>query len=98
MSSKYQRVSPNKWEGVYYYESTTKEHKGKPDVCYMVNFKVSGRKIWDKVGWKSNGITPQIAQQHRAKRIQEIQLGTPIITATERKSVPVPRPRGRPTG
>jgi integrase len=93
MATKYIRVSPNKWEGVYYYESTSKAHNGKPDVCYVVNFKVSGRKIWEKVGWKSNGLTPQTAQQHRAKRIQEIQLGTPIITASERKAEALKRNR-----
>ena len=93
MAATYHRVSKNKWEGVYYYESTTKEHKGKPDICYVVNFKISGRKIWEKVGWKSNGITPQVAQQHRAKRIQEIQLGTPVITASERKAEALKRNR-----
>lgn len=71
MPATYHRVSQNKWEGVYYLESKTKEYKGKPDICYVVNFKVSGRKVWEKVGWKSNGITPQSAQQYRAKRIQE---------------------------
>ena len=40
-----------------------------PDVCYMANFEISGRKIWEKVGWKSNGITPQADQQYKAKRI-----------------------------
>lgn len=93
MPATYQRVSQNKWEGVYYLESKTKEYKGKPDVCYVVNFKVSGRKVWEKVGWKSNGITPQSAQQYRAKRIQEIQLGAPVLTAAERKEEALKRNR-----
>lgn len=93
MAATYKRVSPNKWEGVYYLESTTKTFKGKPDIYYVVNFKVAGRKIWEKVGWKSNGITPQAAQQYRAKRIQEIQLGAPILTATERKGEALKRNR-----
>lgn len=93
MAATYKRVSPNKWEGVYYLESTTKTFKGKPDIYYVVNFKVAGRKIWEKVGWKSNGITPQAAQQYRAKRIQEIQLGAPILTATERKDEALKRNR-----
>lgn len=93
MASKYFRVSANKWEGVYYYESRDKEYKGKPDVCYMVNFKISGRKVWEKIGWKSNGMTPQVAQQYRAKRIQEIQLGTPVVTASERKAEALKRNR-----
>ena len=93
MAATYQRVSANKWEGVYFLESSSKMFKGKPDICYVVNFKVSGRKIWEKVGWKSNGITPQSAQQYRAKRIQEIQLGTPILTASERKAEALKRNR-----
>ena len=93
MPATYQRVSQNKWEGVYYLESKTKEHKGKPDICYVVNFKISGRKVWEKVGWKSNGITPQAAQQYRAKRIQEIQLGAPVLTAAERKEEVLKRNR-----
>jgi integrase len=93
MAATYQRVSQNKWEGVYYLESNSKNFKGKPDICYVVNFKISGRKIWEKVGWKSNGITPQAAQQYRAKRIQEIQLGTPILTASERKTEALKRNR-----
>lgn len=93
MAATYKRVSPNKWEGVYYLESTTKTFKGKPDIYYVVNFKVAGRKIWEKVGWKSNGITPQAAQQYRAKRIQEIQLGAPVLTASERKEEMLKRNR-----
>ena len=93
MATTYKRVSPNKWEGVYFYESTTKEYKGKPDVYYVVNFRVSGRKIWEKIGWKSDGITPQVAQLHRAKRIQEVLLGTKIITASERKAEALKRNR-----
>ncbi|SHN71562.1 tyrosine-type recombinase/integrase [Desulfovibrio litoralis] len=85
MATKYTRVSQNKWEGVYFYESTTKKHDSKPDMCYVVSFKVGDRKIWEKVGWKSQGISPQVAHQYRIKRIQEIHLGTPIVTASQRK-------------
>ena len=65
MGAKYTRVSANKWEGVYFYESTKREHDGKPDLCYVVSFKVNGRKIWEKVGWKSKGITPKVADEFR---------------------------------
>lgn len=85
MATKYTRVSANKWEGVYFYESTAKLYDGKPDACYVVSFKVNGRKIWEKVGWKSKGITPKVADEFRTRRIQEIQLGAPVITAKDRK-------------
>ena len=93
MAATYRRVSANKWEGVYYLESSTKTFNGKPDIYYVVSLKVSGRKIWEKVGWKSNGINPQVAQQYRAKRIQEIQLGAPVFTASERKAEQLKRNR-----
>ena len=85
MGAKYTRVSANKWEGVYFYESTKREHDGKPDLCYVVSFKVNGRKIWEKVGWKSKGITPKVADEFRSRRIQEIFLGAPVLTAKDRR-------------
>ena len=91
--TKYTRVSKDKWEGVYYYESTTQKHNGSADVCYMISFKVAGRKIWEKVGWKSKGITPHIAKEHRTKRIQEIHLGSPVATSKERKEEMLKRNR-----
>lgn len=86
MGTKYIRVSADRWEGVYYYESTKKLHDGKSDQCYVVNFKVNGRKIWEKVGWKSNGITPKVADEYRSRRIQEIFLGAPVLTAKDRRA------------
>ncbi|WP_028319232.1 tyrosine-type recombinase/integrase [Desulfobulbus elongatus] len=85
MATKYIRAYQNKFEGVYYYESQTRLFQGKPDKCFVVTFKVSGRKIWEKIGWKSQGITPQIANEKRNQFVQEIQLGSPIITAAMRK-------------
>lgn len=93
MATKYIRVDKEKWEGVYYYESTNNEFNGKPDVCYVISFKIAGRKIWEKIGWKSQGFTHKIAQQERIKRIQEIQLGTPIVTAKERREEALKRNR-----
>ena len=85
MATKYIRAHQNKFEGVYYYESKTRTFEGKPDKCFVATFKIAGKKIWEKVGWKSQGITPQVAQQFRTKRIQEIHLGAPVVTSTQRK-------------
>lgn len=93
MATKYIRVHQNKFEGVYYYESKTKLFDGKPDRCFVVTFKVAGRKIWEKVGWKSKGITPQIADSFRTKRLQEIHLGAPVITAKQRQENALKRNR-----
>ena len=93
MATKYIRAHANKFEGVYFYESKTKLFDGKPDRCFVVTFKIAGRKIWEKVGWKSKGITPQVADAFRTKRLQEIQLGAPVITAAQRKEEALKRNR-----
>lgn len=93
MATKYIRADEKKWEGVYYYESTGKKFNDKPDICYVISFKVGGRKVWEKIGWKSNGITAQIAHAKRIKRIQEIHLGAPVVTAKERKEEMLKRNR-----
>ncbi len=93
MATKYIRAHANKFEGVYFYESKTKLFDGKPDRCFVVTFKIAGRKIWEKVGWKSKGITPQVADAFRTKRLQEIQLGAPVITAAQRKEETLKRNR-----
>lgn len=66
------RYRIKKYEGVYGYDSATKRHNGKPDVCYYLTIKTDeGKKIWEKVGWASEGYTPQLAAELRAKRIRE---------------------------
>ena len=78
-------VSADRWEGVYYYQSIKKLHKGEPDLCYVVTFKANGSKIWEKVGWKSCGITPKSADEYR-RRVLEIFLGAPVLTAKDRRA------------
>lgn len=85
MATKYIRAHQNKFEGVYYYESKTKVFEGKPDRCFVYTYKIAGRKIWEKVGWRSKGITDKIADSERTKRLQEIHLGAPVKTAAQRK-------------
>lgn len=66
------RYRIKKYEGIYGYDSAAKRHNGKPDVCYYLTLKTGeGKKIWEKVGWASEGYTPQLAAELRAKRIRE---------------------------
>lgn len=66
------RYRIKKHEGVYGYDSANRRHNGKPDVCYYITLKTDlGKKIWEKVGWTSEGYTPQLAVELRAKRIRE---------------------------
>lgn len=57
--------------GVFGYDSSTKRFNGKPDVCFYVTMKIDGKKITEKVGWLSEGYTPQLAAELRAKRIRD---------------------------
>ncbi len=49
-----------KQQGVFGYDSATKRVNGKPDVCLYITFKVDGKKTTEKVGWASEGYTPQL--------------------------------------
>lgn len=59
------RADKNRWPGVYKLET-----RQPVDVIYYITYKVEGRKIWEKVGSKAQGITPQIAADIRAERLQ----------------------------
>lgn len=57
----------SKFTGVYMRESKDRRYKGKPDICFDVTFKEGSRKLWQKVGWRSEGITAAYASKVRAE-------------------------------
>lgn len=69
---------PTKDKGVYMRTSTVRRHQGKPDVCFEITYKENGRKIWEKIGWRSEGITQAVAAQKRRERMERIRLGKPV--------------------
>jgi len=75
-----------KYPGVYIRPSEQRSYKGKPDLCYDISYKREGRKIWEKVGWVSEGYTPKLAVQIRAERLRMIRHGQEL--PRERKKVP----------
>lgn len=77
------RVDPKRWPGVYDYKSADQKFRGKPDTCLYITFKVDGKKIWEKVGWKSEGYTPQVAAELRANRMKQIRHGEEVKTSKE---------------
>ncbi len=83
MATKYQRAHPVKWPGVYQYEMNSRQHMGKPDACYVISYKVDGKKVWEKVGLKSEGYTPQVAAEIRADRVKKARHGEEVKTAKE---------------
>lgn len=83
MSSRYKRVDPKRWSGVYAYTSSERRHEGKPDVCYVIAFKLDGKLKWETVGWKSEGTTPPMAAAVRADRMKQIRHGEEVKTSKE---------------
>lgn len=72
---------PTKYPGVYFRTSAKrKDAYGKPDVVYDIAYKTKdGKKIWEKIGRKSDGISAVTARDIRAERMQEVQLGKVVV-------------------
>jgi len=77
------RVDPNRWPGVYGYTSNSRRIDGKPDICYYITYKVDGKKIWEKVGWKGEGYSPQTADELRSERVKKARHGSSVKTQKE---------------
>jgi hypothetical protein len=75
-----------KYRGVYERIADERTHLGKPDICYDISFKKDGKKIWEKVGWLSDGYSAKLASQVRAERLRSIRHGEEL--PRERKKVP----------
>ncbi|WP_316901014.1 site-specific integrase [Pseudodesulfovibrio indicus] len=76
-------VNGKRWPGVYYYESQVKRYGGKPDVCYHIAYRLDGKLKWEKVGWKSEKYTPQIAADIRSDRLKKARHGEEVKTHKE---------------
>lgn len=60
--------------------------KGVSDICFDISYKKDGKKVWEKVGWQSQGYTENLARQIRNNRIYEIQHGMEL--PQEKKKAP----------
>ncbi|MBI9110029.1 site-specific integrase [Maridesulfovibrio ferrireducens] len=78
-TAKQQPRIKTKFSGVYYRESNTKRHRGKPDQAFLIWYKDAGRARWKTIGWASEGITAQYANTQRIKIISTLQ-GSPSDT------------------
>jgi len=72
-----------KWPGVYGLDSTVKKVRGRPDVCYYINFKIDKKLVWEKVGWKSEGYSPEVASEIRGRRVKDARHGNTVKTQKE---------------
>ncbi len=60
-----------KHPGVFGYDSSARRFNGRPETCYYIVVTVDGVNKTEKIGWQSEGITPQLAAELRAKRIRD---------------------------
>ncbi len=73
--------------GVFVRESAVRRHLGKPDKCYDICYKTRAGKLkWEKIGWQSEGYTPQMAGHIRAERIRAMRHGEEL--PGEKKELP----------
>jgi len=77
------KIDSRKWPGVYGYDSAERTVNGKTDTCYYVAYRAGGRLVWEKVGWRGEGLTPQIAAEIRAERVRKARHGEVVKTAKE---------------
>jgi len=64
-----------KYPGVYRREIQGKVFKGKSDFCLDITYKTDGKKVWEKVGFLSEGYTEKLAADIRAERLRSIRHG-----------------------
>lgn len=72
--------------GVYQLESTQKRFDGKPDLCFYITYKSpNGKKVWEKIGWRSEKMTAALASEIRAGRMQQIRLDEAAVPIQQRR-------------
>jgi integrase len=59
-----------KYPGVYQRIAKTKTFKGKPDIAFDITFRFDQKKIWEKVGWLSEGYSAKLAADVLSERIR----------------------------
>lgn len=73
-----------RFTGVYQLVSSERRHDGKPDVCWYYTLKdAQGKKVWVKVGWRSEGYSAQLAADARGKAVQRLRAGDPVGSGVE---------------
>jgi len=76
-----------KYPGVYQRPSEAKTYNSKPDLCYDISYKADGKKVWEKVGWASEGYSAKLAAQVRAERMRTLRHGEEVIPIQKRRKL-----------
>ena len=64
-----------RFPGVYERVSQGKIYKGAPDTCFDITYKHNNKKVWEKVGWLSEGYSAKLAADIRAERMRAMRHG-----------------------
>lgn len=64
-----------RYPGVQVRESSERRYRGRPDVCYTIDYRANGKRIRQDVGWASNGMNAAIAANIRSQRINDAKIG-----------------------
>lgn len=71
-----EKIRSKRFSGVYYRESKTRKHRGRPDRAYWYAYSVPGRGLrWQRVGWASEGITEAFTHQQRIETLNRLKFG-----------------------
>ena len=83
----YPKMEKTNIKGVYQRTGVDKMFKGKLDVCFYITYKRRGKKMWEKVGWKSEGYSKRMACGIRSERLRSIRHGDDL--PKEKQKVPI---------
>lgn len=83
------KMIPTKHRGVYQREGDDRKYDGKPDHCFYISYKQpDGKKVWEKIGWRSEKMTAALAADIRADRMQQLRLGEAAVPVQQRRKEP----------
>lgn len=75
-----------RYPGVQARESDTRRFRGKPDICFTIDYRdASGKRIRKDVGWASQGFSAVLASEMRAKLIHAEKTGEILGAANKNK-------------
>lgn len=80
-----------KYPGVQARESEERRYRGRPDICYTIDYRdATGKRIRKDVGWASQGFSASLAAEMRAKLVNEAKTSVAMgeIPVTRKERVP----------
>lgn len=63
-----------RYPGVQVRESSERRYRGRPDICYTIDYRVNGKRVRKDLGWASEGMSAARAAEIRGRLINEARL------------------------